>query len=118
MQQKEKIDSQSFDLQSIEKNRDHIGRAAGINDGKGFVFISHIGEVYPSGFLPIAVDNIRNNSLSNIYRHSKIFKQLRNTALYKGKCGICKYKEVCGGSRARAYALTGDYLESDPFCTY
>ncbi|MFT9487309.1 MAG: TIGR04053 family radical SAM/SPASM domain-containing protein [Tepidibacillus sp.] len=102
----------------IDKVRDHIGRAAGINDGKGFVFISHIGEVYPSGFLPLYAGNVRETPLAEIYRHSPVFTSLRDPNQYKGKCGACEYREICGGSRARAYAVTGDYLESDPFCIY
>lgn len=106
------------DTNNTEKVKDHIGRASGINDGKGFVFISHTGDVYPSGFLPIAVDNIRNTDLADIYRNSEVFKDLRDPNKYKGKCGICEYRYACGGSRARAYAVTGDYLESDPYCAY
>jgi len=104
--------------QSSEKIVDHIGRAQGINDGNGFVFVSHTGDVYPSGFLPLKVDNVRNNQLKEIYRNNEIFKNLRNPDLYKGKCGQCDYRDICGGSRARAYAITGDYLESDPFCIH
>src|SRR4029079_2619133 len=75
-----------------------------VNDGKGFLFVSHIGNVYPSGFLPIQAGNIRETSLSEIYRNAPIFKALRNTSRLEGKCGACEYKEICGGSRARAYA--------------
>jgi len=98
---------------------DGLGRAPrGVNDGNGFVFISHIGDVYPSGFLPIKCGNVRESSLSTIYRESPIMKNLRNPDLYQGKCGVCEYRRVCGGSRARAYAMTGNYLESEPFCIY
>ncbi|MEL3972787.1 TIGR04053 family radical SAM/SPASM domain-containing protein [Rossellomorea oryzaecorticis] len=98
---------------------DGLGRAPrGINDGNGFVFISHIGDVYPSGLLPIKAGNVRQQPLSEIYRHSPIFKDLRNPDKYKGKCGQCEFRYVCGGSRSRAYALTGDYLESEPACVY
>ncbi|AIE60150.1 TIGR04053 family radical SAM/SPASM domain-containing protein [Bacillus methanolicus] len=90
----------------------------GVNDGNGFIFVSHIGDVYPSGLLPIKVGNIRERPLNEIYRESKVLKDLRNPDLYKGKCGICEYRYVCGGSRSRAYAVTGDYLESEPFCVY
>lgn len=101
------------------KRQDLLGRAPkGVGDGDGFVFISHIGEVYPSGFLPIACGNVRDRPLPHIYRHSPVMKQLRDKSLLKGKCGICEFKEICGGSRARAYAVTGDYLESDPYCAY
>lgn len=90
----------------------------GVNDGNGFIFISHTGDVMPSGLLPIKVGNIREQTLTKIYRNSPVLKELRNPDLYKGKCGICEYRYVCGGSRSRAYAVTGDYLESEPFCVY
>ncbi|KAA6451973.1 TIGR04053 family radical SAM/SPASM domain-containing protein [Bacillus swezeyi] len=96
-----------------------LGRAPkGVNDGNGFMFISHIGDVYPSGLLPVKAGNIRDQPLAEIYRKSPIFKDLRNPDGFKGKCGVCEFRHVCGGSRSRAYALTGDYLASDPSCIY
>lgn len=96
-----------------------IGRAPmGVNSGKGFVFISHKGEVMPSGFLPISAGNVRDKSLKEIYRDAPMMKELRDPSLLKGRCGICPYAEICGGSRSRAYALTGDYLAEDPTCSY
>ncbi len=89
-----------------------------VNDGKGFVFISHMGNVYPSGFLPIHAGNIRETPLAEIYRNAPIFKALRDTSRLEGKCGACEYKEICGGSRARAYAVTGDPLAQEPCCIY
>jgi radical SAM protein len=89
-----------------------------INDGKGFAFISHTGAVCPSGFLPVAAGNVREGSFAEIYRHSPIFRELRDASLLKGKCGRCEFRDVCGGSRARAYGVTGDYLQSDPSCLY
>jgi AdoMet-dependent heme synthase len=89
-----------------------------VNDGKGFVFISHMGNVYPSGFLPIHAGNIRETPLGEIYRNAPIFKALRDTSRLEGKCGACEFKEICGGSRARAYALTGDPLAAEPCCIY
>jgi len=89
-----------------------------VNDGKGFMFISHIGNVYPSGFLPIHAGNIRETPVAEIYRNAPIFKSLRDTSKLRGKCGACEYKEICGGSRARAYALTGDPLAQEPCCIY
>jgi len=89
-----------------------------VNDGKGFVFISHVGNVYPSGFLPIQSGNIRETPLAEIYRNAPIFKALRDTGRLEGKCGACEYKEICGGSRARAYAVTGDPLAQEPCCIY
>ncbi len=101
------------------KRADLLGRAhKGVGDGDGFVFISHVGDVYPSGFLPVVCGNVRQQRLPDIYRNSPIMQQLRDKSLLKGKCGVCEFKELCGGSRARAYATTGDYLESDPYCAY
>lgn len=98
---------------------DGLGRAPkGVNDGNGFVFISHTGDVYPSGLLPVKAGNIRKTPLAEIYRESEIFKSLRNPDKFKGKCGVCEFRHVCGGSRSRAYAATGDYLESEPYCVY
>jgi AdoMet-dependent heme synthase len=89
-----------------------------VNDGKGFLFVSHMGNVYPSGFLPIHAGNIREKSLADIYQNAPIFKALRDTKQLEGKCGACEYKEICGGSRARAYAVTGDPLAQEPCCIY
>jgi AdoMet-dependent heme synthase len=101
------------------ESSDGIGRAPrGINDAKGFVFISHQGDVFPSGFLPLKAGNIREQSLDEIYRNSPLFRTLRDTANLKGKCGVCEFREICGGSRARAYALTGDPLGEEPCCVY
>lgn len=102
-----------------EKITDSIGRAPrGVNDGKGFLFISHTGEVFPSGFLPLTAGNIRRQPLASIYRDSLLFCSLRDTAQLEGKCGHCEFKEICGGSRARAYALTGDPMAEEPCCSY
>ncbi len=90
----------------------------GVNDGNGFLFISHIGEIQPSGFLPIAAGNVRTDDVVDVYRHSQIFTDLRTPDKIKGRCGICEYRDVCGGQRGRAYGVTGDYLESDPACLY
>jgi AdoMet-dependent heme synthase len=97
---------------------DGVGRAKGVNDGDGFLFISHTGEIFPSGFLPIGAGNVRTHDVVDVYRTAPLFRQLRDRELLKGKCGVCEYQDVCGGSRARAYALTGDYLEAEPFCTH
>jgi radical SAM protein len=93
-------------------------RTAGVSDGKGFVFVSHQGEIFPSGFLPVTGGNVLRDSLTDVYRNSDLFKTLRDTAQREGKCGICEYQKICGGSRARAYALTGDFLAEDPRCVY
>lgn len=105
--------------QGLTGSIDGLGRAPkGVNDGNGFIFISHIGDVYPSGLLPIKVGNVREQTLGEIYRESPVLKALRDPDQYKGKCGVCEFRHVCGGSRSRAYAMTGDYLESEPFCVY
>jgi len=97
---------------------DGIGRARNVNDGDGFVFISHTGDVMPSGFLPIPAGNIRDTDVIEIYRRAPVFRELRDRTLLKGKCGVCGYRDACGGSRARAYAMTGDHLAEEPFCAY
>lgn len=93
-------------------------RTAGVSDGRGFVFVSHTGEIYPSGFLPISAGNVRKDSLVEIYRDSGLFRVLRDASKREGKCGACEYVKICGGSRSRAYALSGDYLAEDPRCIY
>jgi radical SAM protein with 4Fe4S-binding SPASM domain len=98
---------------------DGIARAPRrLNDGKGFVFVSHVGEVFPSGFLPLAAGNIRNQGLADLYRESPLLRLLRDTSELRGKCGVCEFKDICGGSRARAYALTGDVMAEKPCCSY
>lgn len=102
-----------------EKIADEIGRAPqGLNDGKGFLFVSHIGNVYPSGFLPTSAGNIRTQALETIYRESPVFVALRDADKLEGKCGACEFKHICGGSRSRAYALTGDPHGEEPCCAY
>ncbi len=98
--------------------KDGIGRAKGVNDGDGFMFVSHTGEIFPSGFLPVPAGNVRTHDLVDVYRNSPLFRQLRDRSLFKGKCAVCEYLPICGGSRARAYAMTGDYLEAEPFCAH
>lgn len=92
--------------------------ARGVSDGRGFVFISHTGEVCPSGFLPLAGGNIKSLPLSEIYQHSPLFMHLRDANSLQGKCGKCEYRYFCGGSRARGYALSGNVMGADPFCAY
>ncbi len=90
----------------------------GVNDGNGFLFISHVGDIQPSGFLPVTAGNTRVDDVVDVYRNSPIFKDLRDVTKLKGRCGICDYRDVCGGQRGRAYGVTGDYLETDPACAY
>ncbi|WP_079978678.1 TIGR04053 family radical SAM/SPASM domain-containing protein [Halolamina sediminis] len=97
---------------------DAIGRRTGITAGDGFAFVSHTGELYPSGFLPEPAGNVRTESLVDLYRDAPLFEKLRDPDALEGKCGACEFRNVCGGSRSRAYATTGDPLESDPLCPY
>lgn len=98
---------------------DGIGRAPkAVNSGAGFCFISHTGDVCPSGFLPIATGNVRERSVVELYRTHPVFRALRDPEQLTGKCGRCTYRAICGGSRSRAYAHYGDYLASDPACLW
>ncbi len=90
----------------------------GINDGSGFLFVSHTGDVMPSGFFPVSAGNIRAEDLALIYRESELFKGLRESSRLGGKCGDCPFRTVCGGSRARALAVFGDAWAEDPGCSY
>ena len=94
------------------------GAAAGIRDGNGIMFIDHTGLVCPSGFFPLPAGNVRRESPVAIYRQSPLFRALRRPDLFGGRCGRCEYRTVCGGSRARAFAATGDPLGEDPLCAY
>jgi len=97
---------------------DAIGRRTGITAGDGFAFVSHVGEVFPSGFLPESAGNVREQGLVETYRESALFTALRDPDALRGKCGACEFRGVCGGSRSRAYATAGDPLASDPLCAY
>jgi radical SAM protein with 4Fe4S-binding SPASM domain len=105
-------------MSAQEIERTPVYRGFGIRDGHGIMFVSNQGDVYPAGFLPLAVGSIRNDTLANIYRNSPIFRGLHTPSQFKGKCGYCEFSALCGGSRARAFAHTGDPLASDPFCPY
>ena len=102
---------------------DEMGAGAGIaagqaNDAKGFMFISHDGEVCPSGFLPLSAGNVRDTSPVDLYRDAPLFRALRDPKRLGGRCGLCSYGTICGGSRARAFALGGDPLSEDPTCIH
>lgn len=90
----------------------------GITDGRGIAFVSHTGDVYPSGFLPVAAGNVRQTPLAELYRSAPLFRLLRDTDRLGGKCGACEFRYVCGGSRARAFAAHGDLMAEDPCCAY
>ncbi|MBI4231480.1 MAG: TIGR04053 family radical SAM/SPASM domain-containing protein [Planctomycetes bacterium] len=89
-----------------------------VNAGKGFCFVDHVGDVYPSGFLPLSAGNVRARPLAGIYREAPLFRMLRDPSLLKGWCGRCNYRDVCGGSRSRAYALSYDAFAEDPWCLH
>jgi radical SAM protein len=111
-------------LMRCSKNADHgecqpaSVRGLGIRDGNGVMFISHVGQIQPSGFLPLTAGNARTDNPIRVYRESQLFKDLRRPALFSGRCGRCEFRDVCGGSRARTYAATGDPFGSDPLCSY
>jgi radical SAM protein with 4Fe4S-binding SPASM domain len=90
----------------------------GVNSGNGFLFVAHDGEIYPSGFLPLSVGNVRTRDLAGAYGTSPLFRALRDPRQLKGRCGRCEFAQICGGSRSRAYGITGDAFETDPWCAY
>jgi len=92
-------------------------QSTGTRDGKGIIFVSHDGAVYPAGFLPLTLGNIREQSLVSIYREHPLLNDIR-ASRFSGKCGACDYRDICGGSRARAFAISGDPLGEDPTCAY
>jgi heme b synthase len=103
------VSFQSFGLDAVTR---------GCLGGTGFVFISHVGQVQPCGYLELDCGNVREKSFREIWENSPIFGDLRNLKEYKGKCGKCEYNRVCGGCRARAYEATGNYLAEEPLCLY
>ena len=107
------------DPQSAIRNRSRQLRAPrSVGDGNGFVFIDHIGNICPSGFLPLQRGNVRTGSLADVYREDDIFKRLRDADALLDKCGRCRFRAMCGGSRSRAFAATGAVMASDPLCAY
>jgi radical SAM protein len=98
---------------------DRLGRAGrAVTDGNGFLFVDHRGAICPSGFLPLAAGNVREHDLAGVYREHPLFRALRDPDRLGGRCGVCEHRAACGGSRARAWALTGDPLAEDPGCAY
>lgn len=98
---------------------DAVGRAPrAVTDGNGFVFVDHVGNICPSGFLPLPAGNVRSGDLVDVYRNDPLFRALRDPDVLTGRCGVCEYRERCGGSRARAYAMSGDPLGEDPGCSW
>jgi radical SAM protein with 4Fe4S-binding SPASM domain len=100
------------------KHRQGMRSPLGIRDGRGVMFVSHTGDVSPSGFLPLVCGNVKTSHPADIYRKHPLFTLLRNNSVLGGKCGVCEYRNVCGGSRARAYGVHGDPFAADPACIY
>jgi len=94
-----------------------FAQTAGTRDGKGIIFVSHDGDVWPAGFLPVSLGNVRHESIVDIYRGHPLLKAIRAGA-FQGRCGRCEYRDLCGGSRARAFAIHHDPLAEDPACSY
>ena len=103
---------------AVPDRNEGVARRTGIVAGDGFAFVSHTGEVFPSGFLPESAGNVRDRPVSALYRNSELFTSLRDRDRLTGKCGACPYRSVCGGSRSRAFARAGDPLASDPLCPF
>jgi len=103
--------------QSAERRR-QLRAPRSVNDGNGFVFIDHTGNICPSGFLPVQRGNVRTANLADVYRQDEVFTRLRNANALMGKCGQCEFREICGGSRSRAFASTGAVMATDPLCAY
>jgi radical SAM protein len=105
-------------VEQSTRRRSLLRSPRSVNDGNGFVFVDHLGDICPSGFLPVCRGNVKTDDLVAVYRDDEIFQRLRNPGALMGKCGRCEFREVCGGSRARAYAATGSLVASDPLCAY
>lgn len=99
-------------------HRAHGHGGAGIRDGNGILFISSVGDIHPSGFMPLSAGNVKMENVVTVYRESRLFTALRHPDDFTGRCGRCEYRFLCGGSRARAFAATGDPLGDDPLCLH
>jgi radical SAM protein len=105
-------------LSGEEIRRSKTARSFGVRDGNGIVFVSSTGDISPAGFLPQVAGNVRHDRIPEIYRRSSLFRLLHDPNSFKGRCGVCEYHQLCGGSRSRAYQTTGDSLASDPLCRF
>ena len=109
----------SFDSASLRSGRHAMNAMTkGCLAGTGVCFVSHRGQVFPCGYLPVEAGDIRQQTFREIWEYSTLFNELRNPSLLGGKCGLCEFKQVCSGCRARAYGTTQEYLGEEPFCTY
>jgi heme b synthase len=114
LRQKARIEGKNVTSENFGLDATTRGCLGGIS----FCFISHVGQVQPCGYLNLNCGNIRENTLEYIWTKSSIFRDLRDFSNYKGRCGLCEYRKVCGGCRARAYEISGDFLEEEPYCSY
>jgi radical SAM protein len=105
-------------LSPEETKRSGVFRSFEIRDGHGIMFVSNTGDVCPAGFLPLVVGNVKQSRVTDLYRNAPVFRALHDPTQFEGRCGICEYNALCGGSRSRAYGATGDPLATDPFCDY
>jgi AdoMet-dependent heme synthase len=106
------------DMTGEQMKSSPVFRGFGVRDGHGVMFVSHTGDICPAGFLPLVAGNVRNDRVAEVYRTSPAFQALHDPSLFQGRCGRCEYRAICGGSRARAFATTGNPLAADPFCAY
>lgn len=102
----------------LEENGQRVPAGPAVREAQGFLFINHLGEVFPSGYLPLAAGVVPHESAVDIYQDAPLFVQLRDPRSLTGGCGRCAHRETCGGSRARAFAVTGDWRADDPGCLY
>jgi AdoMet-dependent heme synthase len=118
----QRLEDRLRNLDAVESGVESDQKAAisrAVHDiSRNFIFISHLGDVSPSPFLPLSAGNVRKQPLGEIYRESELFRDARDTSRLKGKCSLCEYHEICGGSRARAYSAVGDFFAADPLCAY
>ncbi len=98
--------------------KDPATRGFGIRDGHGIMFVSHTGDICPAGFLPVGAGNVKTQNVVDVYREAPLFAALHDPRNFEGRCGVCEFRVLCGGSRARAFSATGDPLETDPLCDY
>jgi radical SAM protein len=105
-------------LPILAARRRQLRAPRSVGDGNGFVFVDHVGNICPSGFLPLPCGNVRQENLATVYREDEVFRRLRSPDMLLGKCRRCEFRMICGGSRSRAYAATGSVVASDPLCAY
>ncbi len=116
-QREQSRQQQGLPTRALERRR-QLRAPRSVGDGNGFVFVDHVGNICPSGFLPAPRGNVRTMDLGEVYRVDELFTRLRNANALVGNCGRCRFREICGGSRSRAFAATGAVMASDPLCTY